>query len=53
MKVNFDCLNTKILYKKIFKVVACINGTGFAAACLLTLACDYRILVDNPKKGSK
>ena len=30
-------------------VVAAINGIGYAAACLLSLACDYRILADNPK----
>ena len=37
------------LYLCPMPVVAAINGIGYAAACLLSLACDYRILADNPK----
>ncbi|KAF7471227.1 enoyl-CoA delta isomerase 1, mitochondrial [Marmota monax] len=37
------------LYPSNLVLVAAINGASPAGGCLMSLACDYRILADNPK----
>lgn len=37
------------LYLSNLMLISAINGSCIAAGCLISLACDYRILADNPK----
>ncbi|XP_070617624.1 enoyl-CoA delta isomerase 1, mitochondrial [Erythrolamprus reginae] len=38
-----------LLYGSRLATVAAINGSSPAGGCLMALACDYRIMADNPK----
>lgn len=37
------------MYKSNMVTIAAINGSSPAGGCLLSLTCDYRIMVDNPR----
>ncbi|XP_067859279.1 enoyl-CoA delta isomerase 1, mitochondrial [Heptranchias perlo] len=39
------------LYGSNLVTIAAINGASPAGGCLLAMACDYRIMADNPKYG--